>query len=192
MSQKEDISQLNDSTNKNNTLDTIECQELKNIKYKSMLLSGTTPIINPTVNSSSIEKILEKESILNKKEPWNKLDKTVKVKKINEYVQTILIKKFSLTDEEACAVKNYLIQSLDRIKLQRAKDVDYNKETGVIKNIPSFGFNLKTRKFTLKRSEKRVSTLKSLSTPSNSKKNREKKKDKAKRSKTEKIDTKNT
>jgi hypothetical protein len=59
--------------------ETTECQELKNIKYKSMLLSGQNTVLNPTQNSSSIDKILENESSLNKKEPWNKLDKTIKV-----------------------------------------------------------------------------------------------------------------
>lgn len=172
--------------------ETTECQELKNIKYKSMLLSGQNTVLNPTQNSSSIDKILENESSLNKKEPWNKLDKTIKVQKINEYVENCIMNKFTLSDLEVVSVKQYLIQSLDRIKLQRAKDVDYNKESGEIKCIPSFGFNQKTRKFTLKRCEKRVSTLKSLSAPYNSKKNREKKKEKMTRNKTEKIDTKNT
>ncbi len=170
--------------------DKVECQELKNIKYKSMLLSGTNPVINPTVSSICLDKILEQESTLNKKEPWNKLDKTLKVKKINTYVDNVLIKKFTLTNDEACESKQYLIQSLDRIKLQRVKDVDYNKDTGKIKNIPYFIFNQKSRKFTLKRSDKRISTVKSLSNPSNSKKNREKKKEKLNRNKTEKIDTK--
>ena len=186
------MSQESSVSTKDKQNDRVECQELKNIKYKSMLLSGTTPVINPTVSSTCLDKILEKESTLNKKEPWNKLDKTLKVKKINNYVDNILIKKFSLTKEETETTKQYLIQSLDRIKLQRVKDVEYNKETGDIKNIPCFTFNQKSRKFTLKRSDKRVSTLKSLSNPSNSKKNREKKKEKTNRSKTEKIDTKTT
>lgn len=181
-----------ESKHKNKAKEIAECQELKNIKYKSMLLSGQNTVLNPTQNTGSIDKILEKESVLNKKEPWNKLDKTVKVQKINNYVDNCIMDKFSLSDAEVTNVKQYLIQSLDRIKLQRAKDVDYNKESGEIKGIPSFGFNQKTRKFTLKRCEKRVSTLKSLTAPSNSKKNREKKKEKSARNKTEKIDTKNT
>ena len=78
------------------------------------------------------------------------------------------------------------------MKLQRAKDVEYVKETGIIKSIPNLMFNQKTRKFTLKRCEKRQSTLKSLGNPAAIKKTREKsKRDKTKRNnKKEKIDTK--
>jgi hypothetical protein len=162
-----------------------ECQELKNIKYKSMLLSSST---EHTSDINGIERILEQESKINKKEPWNKLDKTIKIKKINNFVNDILVKKFSLDREETRDIKSYLINSLDRVKLQRAKDVDYVKDTGVIKNIPCLAFNQKTRKFTLKRCEKRQSTLKSLGNPAAAAK---KKRDKTKRNnKKDKIDTK--
>jgi hypothetical protein len=58
-----------------------ECQELKNIKYKNLLLNGNSNSINSdTLNTqsklASLELFLEKESNLNKTEPWNKLDKT--------------------------------------------------------------------------------------------------------------------
>lgn len=171
-----------------------ECQELKNIKYKSMLLSSST---NHTSDIDGIEKLLENESLLNKKEPWNKLDKTIKIKKIKHFVDDILTEKFSLDEGENVDSKKYLINSLDRVKLKRAKDVDYVKETGVIKSIPCLIFNETTRKFTLKRCEKRQSTLKSLGIASGSKKKRDKSKrespknDKTKRNKKkDKIDTK--
>jgi hypothetical protein len=165
------------------------CQELKNIKYKSVLLNSST------VHSSDItgiEKILETESNLSKKEPWNKLDKTIKIKKINIFVDDILKEKFTLNNNELFDIKSFLINSLDRTKLQRAKDVEYVKDTGLIKSIPTLIFNQKTRKFTLKRCEKRQSTLKSLGNPVEMKKTREKsKRDKTKRNnKKEKIDTK--
>ena len=59
-------------------------------------------------------------------------------------------------------LKQYLTLSLDKKKIQHVKDVLYDKATGKIKAIPSLHFNPATRKFTLKRCEKRVSTLKSL------------------------------
>lgn len=151
-----------------------ECQELKNIKYKSVFLSSS---MNHTVDINGIEKILENESIMSKKEPWNKLDKTIKIKKINSYVDNILSEKHSLNTQEMEEIKQYLVNSLDRVKLQRAKDVDYIKETGKIKSIPNLTFNEKSRKFTLKRCDKRQSTLKSLGNPTALKK----KKDKTKR-----------
>lgn len=161
-----------------------ECQELKNIKYKSMLLSSSN---EHTSDMNGIEKILDDESKLNKKEPWNKLDKTIKIRKINTFVNDVLISKFSLDEEEVKDIKSYLINSLDRVKLQRAKDVEYVKDTGVIKSIPCLAFNQKTRKFTLKRCDKRPSTLKSLTNPASAKKKRDKTK---RNNKKEKIDTK--
>ena len=141
-----------------------ECQELKNIKYKTMLLSGTSTDITPSVGNTdtiNVDILLDKERKLNKKEPWSKLDKTVKIKKLDDYVSRVT-DEHSLTPLEAQSLKDYLASSLDRKKLQRVKDVIYDKALESIKSIPSLYFNTTTRKFTLKRSEKRVSTLKSL------------------------------
>ncbi len=146
------------------TMDTEECQELKNIKYKNMLLSGNSNNINPiTINSkqSNIDLFLDKESKLNKSEPWNRLNKTEKITQLNEYVD-LISKEHQLTDIEITNLKEYLTTSLDKKKLQHVKDVQYDKVSNKIKLIPSLHFNSVTRKFTIKRQEKRVSTLKSL------------------------------
>ena len=70
-----------------------ECQELKNIKYQTMLLTGSDKIKEPlqNVKSDSINSFLEKETISNKKESWNKLNKTTKIKLLYEYAETISI-----------------------------------------------------------------------------------------------------
>ncbi len=145
-------------------MDTEECQELKNIKYKNMLLSGNSNNINSvTINSkqSNIDLFLDKESKLNKSEPWNRLNKTEKITQLNEYVD-LISKEHKLTDVEVTNLKEYLTISLDKKKLQHVKDVLYDKVSNKIKLIPSLHFNSVTRKFTIKRQEKRVSTLKSL------------------------------
>jgi hypothetical protein len=52
---------------------------------------------------------------------------------------------------------------LNKNKLQKTKDVVYDKEKGVIQSIPALFFNVGNRAFTLKNLDvKRVSTLKSL------------------------------
>ena len=64
-----------------------ECVELKNIKYKSMLLTGNVENKKETVeNVSNLDLFLEdeKKNIFN--EPWNKLDKTTKLIKFNDFV----------------------------------------------------------------------------------------------------------
>ena len=63
-----------------------ECVELKNIKYKSMLLNGNGDEKEETVeNLSNLDVFLadEKKSISN--EPWTKLDKTTKLLKFNDF-----------------------------------------------------------------------------------------------------------
>ena len=108
-----------------------------------------------------IDLFLEKESKLNKHEPWNKLDKTDKIKLLKEYVN-VSASNFSLNEAEVLEFKSYLIDSLDKKKLQHVKDVQYDKTLGKIKLIPCLHFNQTTRKVTLKRSDKRVSTSNSL------------------------------
>ena len=145
---------------------TDECNELKNITYKTMMAKSggekkNTSLHNNNKNISNIEVFLDKERKINKGEPWNKIDKTEKIKQLNEYVDSI-IETYNLTEIETNDLKEYLSASLDKKKLLCVKDVQYDKLCGKIKGIPCLHYNTTSRKFTLKRNEKRVSTLKSL------------------------------
>ena len=73
-----------------------------------------------------------------------------------------LITTNNLSPADVAELKIYLTESLDKKKLQHVKDVVCDKLTGKIISIPTLHFNSATRKYTLKRAEKRVSTLKSL------------------------------
>jgi hypothetical protein len=116
-------------------------------------------------NVKNVDSFLEKETKKNKTDTWNKIDKTSKIKQLNEYVDKIIsIEYENVNEEERSELKKYLESSLDKKKLQCVKDVSYDKLTGKIKGIPNLHFNPATRKFTIKRNEKRVSTLKSLGT----------------------------
>ena len=138
-----------------------ECQKLKNIKYKTMLLKGNTTPETPLSKKANIDLFLEKEMNLNKHESWNKLDKTGKIKLLTEYVN-VNASNFSLNETEINEFKSYLIDSLDKKKLQHVKDVQYDNKNGKIILIPNLHFNAVSRKFTFKRNEKRASTAKSL------------------------------
>lgn len=48
------------------------------------------------------------------------------------------------------------------VKLIRVKEVTYDKENGVIRDIPALCYIKTTKHFTLKNIDKRISTLKSL------------------------------
>jgi hypothetical protein len=140
-----------------------ECVELKNLKYKTMLLSGVVfKESKSTANDlCNLEKFLEDNKNNTQIEPWSKLDKTLKTKKLLNFAETYAKDK-DLTSEEASLLVAFLKDSLDRKKFQRVKDVDYDKTTGEIKDIPAIFYNKPTKHFTLKNTDKRVSTLKSL------------------------------
>jgi len=131
-----------------------------NIKYKGVFLNSFDNNYE-TTKVATINNFLEKESINNKTESWNKMDKTSKIRLLNTYVDDITV-EHNLSPTDISTLKHYLIDSLDKKKLQHVKDVQCDKTTGKIIAIPTLHFNIATRKFTLKRAEKRVSTLKSL------------------------------
>jgi hypothetical protein len=130
-----------------------ECQELKNIKYKTMLLSGNKKLLSSVIKDiSNIDIILDEENEHNKKEAWNRLDKCIKMDKINEYIKTI-VTKHKLNSAEIKALREFLSTNLDKKNLQRNKDVIYIKEVGKLENIPNLHFNNTTRKFSLKKQQ---------------------------------------
>jgi len=145
-----------------------ECLELKNIKYKTMLLNGNP--IKETKSSndmSNLDLFLENEKNNNSNEPWCKLNKTVKTKKLIEFVE-VYIKENNMSYSEGEILIAFLKEAMDRKKLQRVKDVIYDKTTGLVKEIPALSYTKSTKHFTLKNIDKRLSTIKSL--PSISKK----------------------
>ena len=123
------------------------------------------------VTHPNIDAILENEKNTNKSEPWNKLDKSSKVIKLREF-STRHGKEHELTEREITALYQFLVANLEQKKLARAKDVVYDKVTGLVTSIPCLLFNAALKKFTLKRCEKRQSTLKSLAPTGMSKKRR--------------------
>jgi hypothetical protein len=65
--------------------------------------------------------------------------------------------------KDAKSLKAFFIDCLEKNKLQKTKDVTYDKERREIIAIPALHFNQINRNFTLKIMDaKRVSTLKSL------------------------------
>jgi len=144
-----------------------ECQELKNIKYKTMLLNGNPLKETKHTNSLlNLEKFLETEKNNNNCEQWCKLNKTIKIKKLIEFVDEYK-QKNNLDNEESTLLISFLKDCIDKKKLQRVKDVVYDKVTGSIKDIPALTYVKNNKHFTLKNIDKRVSTLKSLAPKKN-------------------------
>jgi len=138
-----------------------DCVELRNIKYKSMLLKKTSPK-QVTKHNLNIDDFLEKERTQNKEDQWVKLDKSMKMKKMSAFVE-IYANEHVLCAKDKVALYDFLTSSIDQKKLVKTKEVIYDKLTGTIKSIPCLVHcPASVKKFTLKRCEKRQSTLKSL------------------------------
>ena len=140
-------------------------------KYKNVLVSNTI-FSNNEMTSSNIDEMLEKEKQHNKTETWNKLDKTVKMQKLHIFSEKYG-KENNLSVKEIKTLKLFFSTCLTKNKLQKKKDINYDKDTCEIASIPSLFFNNINRNFTLKIMDvKRISTLKSLTPKRISEKNK--------------------
>jgi hypothetical protein len=144
---------------------------LKQTKYKT--------VIQPTLTNSSFEErnetnmqaldvLLEKEKHTNSTDSWNKLNKTSKIQKLHQFSETYGHEK-KLPQKDIKSLKLYFNDCLDKNKLQRTKDLVYDKEKGIIISIPGLLFNTTSRAFTIRSADslKRVSSLKSLAPKKN-------------------------
>ena len=115
-----------------------------------------------TIDVEQLDDLLEKEKIRNKGDVWIKLDKTDRYQRLLEYADKHG-KEQNMSSKDLKLLKTFFKSCLDRNKLNKSKDVVYNKEERVIISIPALHFNQVTKNFTLKiLDNKRVSTLKSL------------------------------
>ena len=92
---------------------------------------------------------------------WAKLDKTIKIKKLIEYVEDIYSKEHNLTQQEIEKCNKFLIDMLEKKKFTKTKDINYNKNEGKILSIPNLIYNKTNGIFNII-NDRRVSTLKSL------------------------------
>lgn len=126
-----------------------------------MSLQGEEQKIS-TINVEQLDDLLEKEKIRNKGDVWIKLDKTDRYQRLLEYADKHG-KEQNMSSKDLKLLKTFFKSCLDKNKLNKSKDVVYNKEERVIISIPALHFNQVTKNFTLKiLDNKRVSTLKSL------------------------------
>jgi hypothetical protein len=140
-------------------------------KYKNIINSISSS--NFEADSANLDNLLELEKQHNKSEQWNKLDKTVKIQKLHQYAEKYG-KEHNLPVKDIKSLKAFFVSSLETNKLQKTKDVIYDKSSREIISIPALHFNQVSRNFTLKITDaKRVSTLKSLTPKRITEKNKE-------------------
>ena len=118
---------------------------------------------------NEIEQLLSEEITLNKKENWNKLDKTVKLSRLNSFAVTFCQKNQMVPEENIHDPENaeivktlrlFLKTKLNQRRLLSTKEVIYDVDKQCITSIPCLVHV--NNNFVLKRNDKRTSTVKSL------------------------------
>lgn len=127
-----------------------------------MSLEETNQVEGEEITLKNIDSILDKERLNNKTESWVKLDKNVKRQVLHSYAEKYG-KEYNMPVKEIKVLKNFFNTCLEKNKLNRTKDVVYNKDTQIISSIPGLFFNKNSKNYTIRANDtKRVSTLKSL------------------------------
>jgi hypothetical protein len=135
------------------------CKEYNALKYKTMIMTGENMeknIVNETTEAT-LHSFLMQEQINNKKQSWNKLSKTYKIHKLQSYVNTTLKDEYELNEDECIQTMSYFKTLLERKKLHKNSELDYDEENGEIRGIQIILFNKTHRKFTLNKEPKTVS-----------------------------------
>ena len=132
---------INESNTTSTTLE-IKPEEKKSNKYKNITQSnhGTLPMLTDELTSINIDEMLEKEKQHNKIDSWNKLDKTAKLRKLNLFSE-VYGRENNMSLKEIKSLQSFFGDCLTKNKLQKKKDVNCDKESCDIINIPALFFN---------------------------------------------------
>ena len=151
-----------------------DCNDLKKIQYRTQMLSGkNTPQVKIQSDTSSlVESILEKERHVKRNLIWSRLERSTCISKLNDYAETYG-ENNDMSEKEVSSLKKYLFDALNRKKFTKVKDILFDKEKQVILNIHSLTFNKTTRKFTLRRSDRKSSSSAALGPGRDTRKNKQ-------------------
>ena len=126
-----------------------ECKELNALNYRTMIHTGNT-LNSKTIETSeeSLANFLNDDMDKNRKGLWSKLTKTAKINKIKKYIKDIS-ESYNLNEDEVSQTTNLLVKTIERKKLSKNNELNYNQDSGNIESIPGLTFNQLTRTFTL-------------------------------------------
>ena len=139
------------------------------LKYKHIYQrrgsTGTSP--DETIENlteKDLDSFLEKEKNNYSNEPWNKLNKTDKIKKLYSFAATYV--DVNSIVEEKIAMEKFLKWSLETKKISKVKDIKYDKCSGKILEISGLGYDSVTKKFAISRTgDNNTSTSNQLGIP---------------------------
>ena len=126
-----------------------ECKELNALNYRTMIHTGNT-LNTKTIETSeeSLANFLNEDMDKNRKGLWSKLTKTAKINKIKKYIKDIS-ENYNLNEEEVSQTTNFLVKTIERKKLSKNNELNYNQDSGNIESIPGLTFNQLTRSFSI-------------------------------------------
>jgi len=126
-----------------------ECKEFNNLKYRTLISTGTNIESNIDTSEEAINNFLNMDIEHNKKGIWSKLTKTEKMKKIKNYINNTLKDEYKLTEDEISTAIRFFTFVMERKKLSKNNELSYNQDEGFIEQIIGLQFNIETRKFTI-------------------------------------------
>ncbi|MBT4935194.1 hypothetical protein HON15_00305 [Candidatus Woesearchaeota archaeon] len=139
-----------------------ECLELKHIQYKSMIQTGVPCSMEYGKDNvrqlNNLEKFLEQAPATENTEGWNKLDMTVKMQKVHEFILKYA-EDNCLEESESVVLCRYIRGCLDKKKLIRVKDVEYDSTIGKLTGIPGLQYNKTSKKYTIKNMDAKKSSV---------------------------------
>jgi hypothetical protein len=139
-----------------------ECKEFNNLKYRTMINTGTNLENNVDTSEDTINNFLNMDIESNKKGMWSKLTKTEKIKKIKSYINDKLKPEYKLTDEEVATTLKIFNLMIERKKLSKNTELSYNQDNGLIEQISGLTFNTETRKFVINQDTNKNSKTKKI------------------------------
>jgi hypothetical protein len=139
-----------------------ECKEFNNLKYRTMINTGTNLENNVDTSEDTINNFLNMDIESNKKGMWSKLTKTEKIKKIKSYINDKLKPEYKLTDEEVASTLKIFNLMIERKKLSKNTELSYNQDNGLIDQISGLTFNTETRKFIINQETNKNSKTKKI------------------------------
>ncbi len=112
------------------------------------------------VNINSIDELFASQTPANELEPWNKVERSTKLRKLFQYAEKHGLET-SMNPKEIQSLKTFFTSSLNKGRLLKIKEVNYNIEKGIIISVPGLQYNNNTKNFTIRNIEpKHVSTVK--------------------------------
>lgn len=148
------IKSIDNDITHNVTDNVTDNNDIKNNKLKLTSEQSLNSVLNKTIDDTNSS--------------WSKLNKTNKLYKLNTFADEYALKN-KLNDDETDLLRSFLIECVEKKRINKMKNVTYDKSSGKIIDIPALVFTKIHKRFTLKNTDKRSSTLKSLGPKKNQK-----------------------